>query len=56
MRWKGIESMDVLKMLLELGCDTGQGYFFCKPKPASEIRGYLATTRARRFDRSRAVA
>jgi len=53
---EGIESIDVLNMLLGLGRDTGQGYFFCKPKPASEIRRYLVTTQARRSDGSAAVA
>jgi hypothetical protein len=27
--------------LMELGCDTGQGFFFCKPKPNAEIVRYL---------------
>ncbi|MGZ5850139.1 MAG: EAL domain-containing protein, partial [Methyloceanibacter sp.] len=53
---EGIESMDVLTMLRELGCDTGQGYFFCKPKPASEIQRYLLTTHALRSGGSAAVA
>jgi len=52
---EGIETVEVLSLLRELGCDTGQGYFFCKPKPASEIHRYLVTTRARRSE-SAAVA
>jgi diguanylate cyclase (GGDEF)-like protein len=38
---EGIESFELGKRLMELGCDTGQGYFFCKPKPNSKIVRYL---------------
>jgi EAL domain-containing protein (putative c-di-GMP-specific phosphodiesterase class I) len=38
---EGIESLEVLNRLSELGCDRGQGYYFCKPKPNSEILRYL---------------
>ncbi len=38
---EGVESFELGKRLMELGCDTGQGYFFCKPKPSSEIARYL---------------
>ena len=38
---EGIESLEMLNQLRELGCDAGQGYFFCKPKPNSEIVRYL---------------
>jgi diguanylate cyclase (GGDEF)-like protein len=34
---EGIESLAVRNRLLELGCDNGQGYYFEKPKPNSEI-------------------
>jgi diguanylate cyclase (GGDEF)-like protein len=47
---EGIESDQVRKMLLRLGCDTGQGYFFCKPKPASEIQRYLSAARDDGFE------
>ena len=38
---EGVESFELGKRLMELGCDTGQGYFFCKPKPSSKIARYL---------------
>jgi EAL domain-containing protein (putative c-di-GMP-specific phosphodiesterase class I) len=38
---EGIESFEMRNRLMELGCDTGQGYFFCKPKPNLEIVLYL---------------
>lgn len=38
---EGIESFEVGRRLMELGCDTGQGYVFCEPKPNSEIVRYL---------------
>jgi diguanylate cyclase (GGDEF)-like protein len=53
---EGIESDQVRKMLLRLGCDTGQGYLFSKPKPASEINRYLLAARGRRLESSAAVA
>jgi EAL domain-containing protein (putative c-di-GMP-specific phosphodiesterase class I) len=28
---EGIENKEVLKQLMKLGCDTGQGFFFGKP-------------------------
>ena len=38
---EGIETLALQNRLTELGCDVGQGYFFCKPKPNSEILAYL---------------
>lgn len=40
---EGIEDQRQLNMLIELGCEHGQGYYFSKPAPASEafsVRGY----------------
>ncbi|MGZ6944189.1 MAG: sensor domain-containing protein [Acidimicrobiia bacterium] len=34
---EGVETLEQLSTLHELGCDTYQGYFFAKPVPASEI-------------------
>lgn len=31
---EGIESAKTEQQLQEMGCDTGQGYYFCKPMPA----------------------
>lgn len=36
-----IESFEMRNRLMELGCDTGQGFFFRKPKPNAEIVHYL---------------
>jgi diguanylate cyclase (GGDEF)-like protein len=38
---EGIESFEISKRLRELGCNSGQGYLFCRPKPNSEILDYL---------------
>ncbi len=40
---EGIEDLETLQVMQELGCDIGQGYFFAKPLPASEIPGWLDT-------------
>ena len=34
---EGVETIEQLATLHQLGCDTYQGYFFSKPKPAAEI-------------------
>jgi diguanylate cyclase (GGDEF)-like protein len=39
---EGVESQDALDHLLKLGCDTGQGYLFGKPEPASSVEKTLA--------------
>ncbi|MGZ9143950.1 MAG: putative bifunctional diguanylate cyclase/phosphodiesterase, partial [Candidatus Binatia bacterium] len=41
---EGIESLEVRNRLIELGCGTGQGFYFCKPKPNAEILRYLDNT------------
>ena len=39
---EGIETTDQLHRLLELGCDSGQGYLFARPQPVDVISRYLA--------------
>ncbi|UCG40874.1 MAG: EAL domain-containing protein [Acidimicrobiia bacterium] len=34
---EGIEEAEHARILLELGCEYGQGYFMCRPAPAEEI-------------------
>ncbi|MFD2837337.1 EAL domain-containing protein [Azotobacter vinelandii] len=34
---EGIETEEQRQLLEALGCDSGQGYLFCKPLPASEF-------------------
>ncbi len=34
---EGVETIDQLKALHGLGCDTYQGYYFAKPMPADEV-------------------
>jgi EAL domain-containing protein (putative c-di-GMP-specific phosphodiesterase class I) len=34
---EGIQSEDAVGRLLKLGCDTGQGYLFGQPQPASVV-------------------
>jgi len=34
---EGIESEEALELLMQLGCDTGQGYLFGRPEPAAVV-------------------
>lgn len=34
---EGVESMDIHKALVALGCDYGQGYLYGRPRPAEEV-------------------
>ena len=38
---EGIESVDQVARLRQLGCVHGQGYYFAKPMPASELTAHL---------------
>ena len=38
---EGVETEQQLHFLRSLGCDEVQGYYFSRPKPASEIEGFL---------------
>ncbi len=38
---EGIETAEHQKMLLDLGCTIGQGYYYSRPVPASEIESLL---------------
>lgn len=39
---EGIETEAQLKILMQLGCEYGQGYYFAKPLPEAEAATYLA--------------
>ncbi len=39
---EGIERQASLDLLREIGCEQGQGYIFCRPQPAREMRAWLA--------------
>ena len=39
---EGIETEDLMTRLVSMGCETGQGYFFSRPMPASEVPAWLA--------------
>src|SRR5690606_32799285 len=41
---EGIEDSETFGALAELGCDVGQGYWMCRPKPAAELSEWLATS------------
>ena len=36
---EGVEDAQTLKRLAALGCDTAQGYYFGRPRPAEELPG-----------------
>jgi len=38
---EGIETLEQLRMLRDLGCDSGQGYLFARPIPADEVSRLL---------------
>ena len=42
---EGIERADQLQRLLELHCDLGQGYFFAKPLPGTDLESLLTERR-----------
>ena len=42
---EGVESQEVLDMLIDLGCDVAQGYYFCKPQEAEKIKHWLLNSR-----------
>jgi EAL domain-containing protein (putative c-di-GMP-specific phosphodiesterase class I) len=39
---EGIEGAGQLELLMEAGCNSGQGYFFAKPLPADDIPELLS--------------
>ncbi|TPQ27826.1 EAL domain-containing protein [Methylomonas koyamae] len=39
---EGLETENQLRLLLESGCDYGQGYHFSQPLPAEDFEGYLS--------------
>jgi len=39
---EGIESEAVWRLLAELGCDQGQGYFMSRPIPSEQLFDWLA--------------
>jgi EAL domain-containing protein (putative c-di-GMP-specific phosphodiesterase class I) len=39
---EGIETEESMKSLIAMGCETGQGYFFSRPMPGSEVPQWLA--------------
>ena len=38
---EGIERADQLRVAEEVGCDSGQGFWFAKPAPAGSLAGSL---------------
>jgi EAL domain-containing protein (putative c-di-GMP-specific phosphodiesterase class I) len=39
---EGIETEEMLQRLIAMGCQTGQGYLFSRPMPASEVAEWIA--------------
>jgi EAL domain-containing protein (putative c-di-GMP-specific phosphodiesterase class I) len=40
---EGIETPEQLDLLMQAGCDYGQGYLFSKAVPEQTIKGWLAS-------------
>lgn len=38
---EGVESKEMLDMLIEIGCDHGQGYYMARPMPGDDIKQWL---------------
>jgi EAL domain-containing protein (putative c-di-GMP-specific phosphodiesterase class I) len=38
---EGVESAEVSDLLLEIGCDLAEGYYFAGPMPAAEVTEWL---------------
>ena len=38
---EGVESIDHVAMLLDMGCVFGQGYYFSKPLPVADFEAWL---------------
>ena len=38
---EGVETMDQLRWLREIGCDEVQGFYFCRPMPEQDTQRYL---------------
>lgn len=38
---EGVENLDVWNLLVDMGCDYGQGYFMGKPMPAKDFKTWL---------------
>jgi diguanylate cyclase (GGDEF)-like protein/PAS domain S-box-containing protein len=41
---EGIEDKSTLEHLIALGCDTGQGFFVCKPTSAAAVESFIRTS------------
>ena len=39
---EGVETMEQMNVLRQMGCDAVQGYCFARPMPAAEFEPYLA--------------
>ncbi|MCK5092114.1 MAG: EAL domain-containing protein, partial [Gammaproteobacteria bacterium] len=38
---EGVEDMETLKLLAQMGCDVGQGYFISKPTPMDVLKHWM---------------
>jgi EAL domain-containing protein (putative c-di-GMP-specific phosphodiesterase class I) len=53
---EGVENIEVLTRLREMGCDQAQGYYFTSPLPLVELQRWLPAAAAAGFTPARAVS
>jgi diguanylate cyclase (GGDEF)-like protein len=41
---EGVEEEATLEVLDRIGCESAQGYHFCRPRPATEVLGWIASS------------
>jgi EAL domain-containing protein (putative c-di-GMP-specific phosphodiesterase class I) len=44
-----VEDLDVLRRLIDMGCDRAQGFLLSQPLPADQLEAVLGSDRFRRF-------
>jgi EAL domain-containing protein (putative c-di-GMP-specific phosphodiesterase class I) len=38
---EGIETEQQLRLMIGIGCDCGQGFYFCRPLPVDDVEAFV---------------